>query len=994
MKKLFALCALAILPFFAQAQTLTLNVISLTQSTPIDSIEVFLVGPSDINSSFTNQKGEVIFNNLDPAAKYRVFVEDNIKYQYAASPALIVEGAKKYLLQVPDRMSTSLGEVLISSSPMAKMNRQDATVSGQLKKEEIMKMPIEGRDVTRSLYRLPNVTQAVLGYAEGPNISINGLNGIFTNYLVDGMDNNERFLGNMKINTPVGFVENVTVLTNNYSAEWGNSSNGIVNVLSRSGTNETTGEVFYLTRPGSVIDSPSDFATRDLSGNEVKDGFQRHQFGFSVGTPIKKDKTFIFVNAEQTIDIKDNLLNSPELDVNETVRGNNYFTFVNAKVDHIWSNKWRSSLRGQIGSIYIDRQGGGLEGGVTFPSAASAQDNETYLVAFKNTGVINSKLSTEVNYLHSYFRWNYRQPVNPENPSVTLRDPFQQTVAVIGQAGSIFDDKEYTHQFQNKWFYDAGNHYIKAGIEFITSDFNLTGGGNPNGSYLVDLNEEQLAEIRNSGVGADLNVDDVPADASVFQYDVELRPRSLGRTQNVTSVYLEDRWSINNRLTANIGLRWDYDNLSKSGGIEGDWDNIAPRLSLNFQLTENSVIRGGYGIFYDKIKYSVYSDALQFSNNSSDFKAQLAELQRLGILDANADLDRITFEGNLAATSPDVAYLEGPTADDLSDEREAIFRNNTRILNPNGWDNPYSHQFSIGYQYKPNNETLFKFDAVHTRTENLYVVKNLNVASPYLFEEGIDPDDVVARTREEADASRPVAVASDDVGFYSVVQGDTLRGGTRNVFMTTSDGRAEYTALNFMLQKEVNDGKLGFRLLYTLSWTKSNTSSINTRAQDNNDFDAEFTWDENDRRHVMSAVVLYQPIKGLSIAPTALIQSGQPVTYITDATVFGTGDLNGDGENFGLPADRWPGIDENTDRLPWATTFDISIKYLWSFGKNNQGIEFSADVFNILNEQNWSGYNTTRSVSNQAQVGPPGSNFQRISASPPRQFQFGARYIF
>ncbi|MFT6175375.1 MAG: hypothetical protein ACJAY4_001602, partial [Cryomorphaceae bacterium] len=307
MKKLFALCALAILPFFAQAQTFTVNAISLTQSTPIDSIEVFLVGPSDIKSSFTNQKGEVIFNNLDPAAKYRVFVEDNIKYQYAASPALIVEGAKKYLLQVPDRMSTSLGEVLISSSPMAKMNRQDATVSGQLKKEEIMKMPIEGRDVTRSLYRLPNVTQAVLGYAEGPNISINGLNGIFTNYLVDGMDNNERFLGNMKINTPVGFVENVTVLTNNYSAEWGNSSNGIVNVLSRSGTNETTGEVFYLTRPGSVIDSPSDFATRDLSGNEVKDGFQRHQFGFSVGTPIKKDKTFIFVNAEQTIDIKDNL---------------------------------------------------------------------------------------------------------------------------------------------------------------------------------------------------------------------------------------------------------------------------------------------------------------------------------------------------------------------------------------------------------------------------------------------------------------------------------------------------------------------------------------------------------------------------------------------------------------------------------------------------------------------------------------------------------------
>jgi len=994
MKKIYALCVLAFFPFLSPAQSLTVTVTSLVEATPIDSMEVFLVGPGDINSRFTGPNGRVIFDKLKANEKYIVYVLDNNQYQYTASPELSVSENTTYQLRVPNRMSASLGEVLISSSPMAKMNRQNATVSGQLKKEEFMKMPIEGRDVTRGLYRLPNVTQAVLGYAEGPNISINGLNGIFTNYLVDGMDNNERFLGNMKINSPVGFVENVTVLTNNYSSEWGNSSNGIVNVLSRSGTNEVTGEVFYLTRPGSVIDASSDFATRDLSGNQVKDGFQRHQFGFSVGAPIKKDQTFIYLNAEQTIDIKDNLLNSPELGVNETVRGNNYFTYVNGKIDHIWSKQWRSSLRGQVGRIYIDRQGGGLEGGVNFPSAASAQDNDTYLIALKNTGVINSRLSTEVNYLHSYFRWNYRQPVNPENPSVTLRDPMQRTIAVIGQAGSIFDDKEYTHQFQNKWFYDAGNHYIKAGIEFITSDFNLTGGGNPNGSYLVDLSEDQLAEIRNSGVGADLNVNDVPADASVFQYDVELRPTALGARQNVTSAYVEDRWTISNRLTANVGLRWDYDNLSRSGGTQGDWDNIAPRFSMNFQLTEKSVIRGGYGIFYDKIKYAVYSDALQFSNNSNDFKTQLAELQRLGILDSDADLNRITFEGNLQATAPGVDYLEGPTADDLSDERQAIFRNNTRILNPDGWDNPFSHQFSLGYQYKPDNETLFKFDAVHTRTENLYVVRNLNVASPYLFEEGIDPDDVVPRTRAEADASRPVAVFSDDGGFYSVVQGDTLRGGTRNVFMTETDGRAEYTALNFMLQKELSDGKLGFRLLYTLSWTKSNTSSINTRAQDNNDFEAEYTWDENDRRHVLSGVFIYQPIQGLTISPTALIQSGQPVTYVADATVFGTGDLNGDGENFGLPADRWPGIDENTDRLPWATTFDISIKYLWSFGKSRQGIEFSADVFNVLNQQNWSGYNTTRSVSNQAQTGPPGSDFQRFSASPPRQFQFGARYIF
>lgn len=997
MKHLTLFSACLLFSLFSHAQQLEVRVISLLDETPVAGIPVFLDDQALENTytSKTDSTGIARFESLDFDHSYVIFIESTADYQFTSLPAikLTPEGPERFTLRAPEMRTALLGEVLISSSSMARMNTQNATVSGQLKNAELRRMPIEGRDITRGLYRLPNVTLAVLGYAEGPNISINGLNGIFTNYLIDGMDNNERFLGNMKLNTPVGFVENVTVLTNNYSAEWGNSSNGIVNVLSRSGTNEVTGEVFYLTRPGAVVDAPSEFATLDLYGNPVKDGFQRHQFGFSIGAPIKKDKTFIYVNAEHTTDIKDNLLNSPELNVNETVRGNNYFTYFSGKVDHNWSDKFRSSLRAQVGRIYNERQGGGLEGGVNFPSAASAQNNETYTLALRNQYNFNSRLSTEFNYQHSYFRWNYREPVNGNDPSVTLRNPQEQIIGIIGQSGSIFDNDEYTHQAQSKWFYRAGNHNFKAGVEFITSDFQLLGGGNPNGSYIVDLTEDQLNQIRESGVGSDLSVSNIPLDVSVFQYEVELRPTRFGARQNVVSAYIEDTWKVTNRLTANMGVRWDYDNLSKSGGDTGDLDNIAPRLSLNYQLTEKSVIRGGYGIFYDKIKYSVYSDALQFSSTSADFKAQLTELQRLGILDPNANLEQITFNGNVRATAPNVDFLEGPTSEELGNRREDIFSNNLRILNPNGWDNPYSHQFSLGFQTKPNDETIFIIDAVHTRTENLYVIRNLNVASPYLFPEGIDPADVVARTRAEADLSRPIPVYSND-GFYSIVQGDTLRGGSRNVFMSETSGRATYWAMNFMLHREIGDSKLGYRLLYTLSYTKSNTSSINTRAHDNNDFEADFNWDENDRRHVMSAVMFYEPLRNLLIAPAALIQSGQPVTRIADATIFGTGDLNGDGENFGLPADYWPGETKNQDRLPWATTFDLSVKYLLNF-KSKTSIEFSADVFNIFNTQNWSGYNTTRSVSNQTQVGPPDAySYVLRSTSPPRQFQFGARYIF
>ena len=92
-------------------------------------------------------------------------------------------------------------------------------------------------------------------------------------------------------------------------------------MTTRSGTNKFSGEVFYVTRPGSIVDAPSAFAGVDLYGNPVKDGFQRQQLGVGFGGAIKKDKTFYYFNIEQTYDIKDNLLTVPQLGINETVRG-------------------------------------------------------------------------------------------------------------------------------------------------------------------------------------------------------------------------------------------------------------------------------------------------------------------------------------------------------------------------------------------------------------------------------------------------------------------------------------------------------------------------------------------------------------------------------------------------------------------------------------------------------------------------------------------------
>ncbi len=989
MKKIILILSV-IYSFTSIAQEkLKVNVNDLLTLKPIKSVEVYL---ESVNEKpivgMTDKLGQVIFNNLSTYKIYKIYTFANDKYAEAilGNISLKTGETTKVSIELPSIREELLEEVRITNSKRAKMNTQNAEVSYIIPKEEIQALPVEGRDITRTLIRLPNLTVATLGYAEAPNVSINGLGGTFTNYLIDGMDNNERFLGNAKFNTPLGFAEGISVLTNNYSVEFGNTSNGLVNVTSRSGSNKLTGEAFYLTRPGAVIDSKSPFATLDLSGNQVKDGFKRDQAGFGLGGALKKDKTYFYLNFEQTIDKKDNLLNVPQLAVNETVKGYNRFSYVSGKIDQVWSQRFKSSLRVNYGSFDIDRQGGGLEGGNLFPSAASAQKNRTYLFALKNAYVLSSYLTGETNFQTSYFRWNYREPVNPTSPSVTVQDPSGSAIAILGQSGAIFDDTEYTNQIQQKFFYRQGKHSFKLGAEFITSDFSLLGGGNQYGTYVVRLSQPQLEALKAKGISSSLDVKDIPSDVRVINYDVELRATTFGARQNVFSAYFEDLFSVSNKLNLTMGLRYDYDNLTKGGGNKGDLNNLAPRIAFNYKIDDRNTIRGGYGIFTDKIKYSIYSDALQFNSTSADYKKQLQELQRLGKLDPNADIEKITFPGNIRATTTNVSYLNGPSYTDLQPRRDRQFTNNLRILNPNGFQNPYSHQVSMGYQHKADEDHLFSLDLNYVATNNLYYIRNINSPSAYPLD---DQKNVVVRKVVDADLTRPVPLKADSRGQYAVVGQDTLRGIARNVFMNETDGKARYWAMNVLYQKLKGADKYAYRLSYSLALIKSNTSSINTRANDANNYEAEYTYDENDRRHVMSAMFFWYPLKGLVISPAFLIQSGQPITRIADARIYGTTDLNGDNDFFN-PGDYSPGDKRNSDRLPWANTLDLSIKYTLL-----KHFEFSFDIFNVLNAANYSGFNVVRGNSNQFQVGAKSTNTYVIkAASAPRQFQFGVRYFF
>ena len=935
----------------------------------------------------TNSQGKVVFAGLPLSGEYSVTVPENTDFQQSKKEGIVLRSntdANVLVVMFP-KNGVALDEVTILGA--SRINARNAEVSSELKQKEIESLPLEGRDITRILYRLPNVVQATGFYPEAPNVSINGSNALFTNYMIDGMDNNERFLGGQKFNIPVGFAGNINVLTNNFSTEYGLTGNGVINITSRSGANEFAGEAFLVTRPGAALDAESPYAQRDLSGNQVKDGFQRYQGGVGFGGAIRKDKTFYYVNAEYTRDLKDNLLNSPALGVNETVRGENNFTYLSAKIDHNWTSRFRSALRANLGVVNIARQGGGLEGGVQFPSAANYQDRNSILLASQNT-YLGDQFKSETNLQFARFRWNYGRAADNSSPQVTVLDPQGVTAAVLGHPGYYFDETEQTIQAQQKLTFYLDRHTFKTGVEIISADHGLLGGGNVNGNYTVQLTQSQLDAVKNLRKGAGLGIDDIPADVQVLNYNVELRPASFGARQNVFSAYVEDAFNATSRLVLTLGLRYDYDNLSKGGSDKGDLNNIAPRFSFNYKLNSTSSLRGGYGIFYDKILYAIYSDALQQNTTSADYKKQLQALKDLGVLPAGTDIDKITFDGNAGATATNVTYLNGPSYTELQGQREGTFSGERRILNPNGYQNPFTHQVSLGYQHQIDDKRLFYVDLVYNKSKRLLRLRDLNAPSAYPLD---DPDNVTVRTVAEADLTRPVPI----VGGTATINGEVLTGVARNVVVSESEGEAEYYGASFNLQKDRAGDNYAWRLIYTLSRLRNNTEDINFKAQDSNNFDAEWGPGINDRTHVINAIYSYYPCKGLSITAAALLQSGQPVNRIPDATVYGTTDLNGDGRSFGDAyvgnSDRQPGESRNSDRLPWSNTFDLATEY--RFG--NTGLALRADVFNVLNAVNLSGYSNNATQSNQVQVGPASSGLLvRRNAAPPRQFQFSLRYAF
>ena len=981
-------------PRLGQAQAAVVDVaVARSDGGPAAGREVELRSPATGFSRHarTGAQGRARFDVVPPGADYAVEIDGT---ELASGVSLRANESKSVSVML---LETA---VVTAQRRRATVNELDAEVSAGLTAHELSVLPVEARDLYHALIRLPNVAPSTGFFPEAPPISINGANGLFAQYLIDGLDNNENFLGGPKFPISTGFVQDVTVLTNAYSVEYGRTGNGVVNVTSKSGTNTWTGEAFLLTRPGSSLDASSAYPGRDLSGNAVKSGFRREQGGFSVGGPLVADRSFLYANVEYTQDRKDNVLSSPKLGIDASLPGHNRSLLASVRLDHRVNDAWRLVLRANRGDVSIERQGGGLDGGTTFPSAGSTEDRISTLIA-ASALYSGARLTAVTSVNVATFHWNYARPTVAAGPQVTVDSPDGLAAAVLGNPGFVFDDFERSWQLQQRLTWSVGRHALKTGVDLLYSDFKLTGGGNPAGNYTVLLTSAELAQVQALNRGSALSINDIPSTAQVVDYNVEIRPTRFGEPQRQFGWYAQDQVSLSNSLTLTAGVRWDYDSLTKAGSDGGDFGKIAPRVALNWRATDTLVVRGGAGLYYDRIPYTVLSDALQQNTTSAAYRSQLQQLITKGILPPGTSLDQITYDGNLSVNPAcPLGYLQCPTAASSSNLRDTAGINEARVLNPSGLKSPYTIQWSTGLQWQLSEAIVGSADVVLALGRHQLRLRDLNAPAPFtpnlanltpaniaMLQSISDPGQRQAaaealgliRSQAAADATRPVAV---------------VPGGARQIIMTESGGESKYRALNLQLRKDRLDDHFGYFLSYTLSKLENDTDDLNFRASNANAFGAEWGPSVNDRRHVISAAFFMYPIDTVTVSVAGLFQSGQPINYIPDASVFGTTDVYGDGRSFSDSylgnAARAPGVSRNSGRLPWGKIVDLGLRYAPKIGPGR--LEWSADVFNLFNETNLTGYANAATQSNQIQV--YGQPFTQRNAGPPRQFQFGVRYWF
>lgn len=501
-------------------------------------------------------------------------------------------------------------EVEILANPIIETTQ--SSVSEVITEHQVANLPLNGRNFMELTFLTPgNVPGPGYDPTKGRVIEISsaGNLGRGGNILVDGSDNNDDVVGGVLQNFSEDAIDQFQVLTHRFSAELGRSSSSVVNISTKSGTNQFHGSGFFFYR-GDALQAKNPL----LADSTDEPPFDRQQVGFSAGGPIVKDKAFWFASLEYTNE--DSAASAATRDViARQIVPQLAPTPINDTLMTLRADYQANDANNLFGRYSLQRNNGVEKGFLHFGAPTSDVTNFQTPENKLQSGVFGwTKLfsSTKVNELHvaevNFFNFIGIEGEPPELifPSIQVGANFRAPQRTRLNRFQIKDDFTWT----------AGDHLFKFGGEFQRMDadaiFDLFGSGS------VLLAEDFATQDRN-GDGV-INDNDIPVIFALRSAATQL-PGASNFDNVYWAVYLQDDWRLRDNLTVNLGLRYELETQTSGAnplnlaervifypGDTGqlrkrDKNNFGPRLGFAWDLNNDGkrVVRGGYGIYYDRI---------------------------------------------------------------------------------------------------------------------------------------------------------------------------------------------------------------------------------------------------------------------------------------------------------------------------------------------------------------------------------------------------------
>jgi hypothetical protein len=495
------------------------------------------------------------------------------------------------------------------------VNNTSGVVEGVIRNEEIESLPLNGRNFLELALLTP-------GNSPAPNfdptktntvvISSAGQFGRGGSVTVDGADTNDDVVGGAVQNVSQDAVQEFQMATNRFDARLGRSGSGVINIVTKSGTNELHGSASAFFR-GSLFQGLP--ATLDRTIGD-KPPFDREQYSFALGGPIRKDTAWFFGSLEYRNQDGAVLVGTRDPARRTITRG-----FADAPLNDLLSTErldWQVSDNDHLSFRYSLQRADDVAASTLIRSIGSASQrqsgrNRAHSLLASYTRILTPRDLNDFKFSYSTFS-NVTAPVSVA-PQLTFPSI---------QDGASFRVPQQTRQkrfqFADTLSMVRGRHTINVGGEAqrVLSDFRL--GVFRQGR--VELIEDFAAFDRNG---------DGRTDDGDLLFAVTLRSAFPERAlvipdanNNYFAAFVQDDWRVSPRLTLNLGLRYEMDtdvkNVSRNGEINPlvasflqgergrDANNFAPRVGFNWATTDGRTsVHGGYGIYYDRVTLEIQS---------------------------------------------------------------------------------------------------------------------------------------------------------------------------------------------------------------------------------------------------------------------------------------------------------------------------------------------------------------------------------------------------